>query len=44
VVAAGNFGCLIGNIGQYGHLAIPIAHTVELLDWATGGPRPAAFR
>jgi glycolate oxidase iron-sulfur subunit len=22
---------------------IPIVHTVELLDWATGGPRPAAF-
>ena len=24
--------------------AIPIVHTVELLDWATGGPRPAALK
>jgi glycolate oxidase iron-sulfur subunit len=23
--------------------AIPIVHTVELLDWAHGGPRPAAL-
>jgi glycolate oxidase iron-sulfur subunit len=23
--------------------AIPIVHTVELLDWATGGPRPQAL-
>ena len=22
---------------------IPILHTVELLDWATGGPEPAAL-
>jgi glycolate oxidase iron-sulfur subunit len=22
---------------------VPIVHTVELLDWATGGPRPAAL-
>jgi glycolate oxidase iron-sulfur subunit len=21
----------------------PIVHTVELLDWATGGPKPAAL-
>jgi glycolate oxidase iron-sulfur subunit len=41
VIAAGNFGC-IGNIAA--GTGIPIAHTVELLDWATGGPRPAAFR
>jgi glycolate oxidase iron-sulfur subunit len=20
---------------------VPVVHTVELLDWATGGPRPA---
>ncbi len=38
VIAAGNFGC-IGNIAS--GTGIPIAHTVELLDWATGGPRPA---
>lgn len=40
IIAAGNFGC-IGNIAS--GTGIPIAHTVELLDWATGGPRPAAL-
>jgi hypothetical protein len=24
--------------------AIPIVHTVELLDWATGGPMPEGWR
>jgi glycolate oxidase iron-sulfur subunit len=23
--------------------AIPVVHTVELIDWATGGPAPEAF-
>jgi glycolate oxidase iron-sulfur subunit len=40
IVASGNFGC-IGNIAAA--TAIPIVHTVELLDWATGGPRPRAL-
>ncbi len=40
VVAAGNLGC-ITQIGQA--VAVPVLHTVELLDWATGGPRPAAL-
>ncbi|MBM3647632.1 MAG: 4Fe-4S dicluster domain-containing protein [Alphaproteobacteria bacterium] len=40
VVAAGNFGC-IGNIAA--GTGLPVVHTVELLDWATGGPRPAAL-
>lgn len=40
LIAAGNFGC-IGQIGAA--TAIPICHTVELLDWATGGPRPPAL-
>ncbi|NBT33608.1 MAG: glycolate oxidase iron-sulfur subunit, partial [Rhodobacteraceae bacterium] len=22
---------------------VPVVHTVELLDWATGGPKPAAM-
>ena len=35
VIAAGNFGC-IGNIAS--GTGIPVVHTVELLDWATGGP------
>ncbi|WP_299359442.1 glycolate oxidase subunit GlcF [uncultured Paracoccus sp.] len=40
VVAAGNIGCMI-QIGSGTDL--PIVHTVELLDWATGGPCPAAL-
>ena len=39
-VAAGNIGCL-EQIGAA--LDSPVVHTVELLDWATGGPRPAAL-
>jgi glycolate oxidase iron-sulfur subunit len=37
IIATGNIGCMmqIGSATQ-----IPILHTVELLDWATGGPRP----
>ncbi|TDX62746.1 glycolate oxidase iron-sulfur subunit [Methylosinus sp. sav-2] len=37
VIAAGNLGCMI-QIGQ--GTAIPIVHTVQLLDWASGGPSP----
>lgn len=40
VVAAGNIGC-ITQIGL--GTALPVVHTVELLDWATGGPKPAAM-
>jgi len=40
LVAAGNVGC-ITQIGQ--GTALPVVHTVELLDWATGGPMPAAL-
>ncbi|TDR90102.1 glycolate oxidase subunit GlcF [Enterovirga rhinocerotis] len=40
VIAAGNIGC----ITQIGHgTSIPIVHTVELLDWATGGPMPPSL-
>jgi glycolate oxidase iron-sulfur subunit len=38
VVAAGNVGC-IAQIGPA--VSAPVIHPVELLDWATGGPRPA---
>jgi glycolate oxidase iron-sulfur subunit len=38
LVAAGNIGC-IEQIAQGTNL--PVVHTVELLDWATGGPPPA---
>jgi glycolate oxidase iron-sulfur subunit len=41
VIATGNIGC-ITQIGS--GTGIPIVHTVELLDWATGGPRPAALK
>ena len=37
LVAAGNIGCLV-QIG--GGIHMPVVHTVELLDWAYGGPRP----
>ena len=40
VIATGNIGCAT-QIGQ--RAAVPVVHTVELLDWATGGPAPAAL-
>jgi glycolate oxidase iron-sulfur subunit len=40
LIAAGNIGC-INQIGSGTDL--PVVHTVELLDWATGGPKPAAL-
>jgi glycolate oxidase iron-sulfur subunit len=45
IIATGNIGCMT----QIGHgLAgrgenVPIVHTVELLDWVTGGPMPEAL-
>jgi glycolate oxidase iron-sulfur subunit len=40
VIAAGNIGCMM-QIGSGTNT--PVVHTVELLDWATGGPRPRAM-
>ena len=41
IVATGNIGCLEQLSGGDGNgRALPVVHTVELLDWATGGPRP----
>jgi glycolate oxidase iron-sulfur subunit len=40
IVATGNIGCMT-QIGSA--TSIPVVHTVELLDWATGGPAPAAI-
>ncbi|OWT56195.1 glycolate oxidase subunit GlcF [Candidimonas nitroreducens] len=37
IIAAGNMGCLV-QISLY--TDIPVAHTVQLLDWAAGGPPP----
>jgi glycolate oxidase iron-sulfur subunit len=40
VVATGNVGCIMQlRSGS----SLPVVHTVELLDWACGGPRPAAL-
>ena len=41
VIAAGNIGCM-KQIG--GGTAVPVVHTVQLLDWANGGPKPPALR
>ncbi|TCP38672.1 glycolate oxidase subunit GlcF [Rhodovulum marinum] len=40
VIATGNIGCMM-QIGS--GTEVPVVHTVELLDWATGGPRPRAL-
>jgi len=40
VIATGNIGCAV-QIGR--RTGVPVVHTVELLDWATGGPAPACF-
>ena len=40
IIAAGNIGCMM-QIGS--GTTVPVVHTVELLDWATGGPRPRAL-
>ena len=40
IIAAGNIGCMM-QIGS--GTGIPVVHTVELLDWATGGPKPPAL-
>ena len=55
LVAAGNIGCInqiAQGLQASGKVApgsvasgsrVPVVHTVELLDWATGGPKPAAL-
>jgi glycolate oxidase iron-sulfur subunit len=40
VIAAGNIGCITQIAAG---TAIPVVHTVELLDWATGGPVPVGL-
>jgi glycolate oxidase iron-sulfur subunit len=39
VIAAGNIGCMVQIAGG---TSVPVVHTIELLDWATGGPRPGS--
>jgi len=46
VIAAGNIGCLVQieqGLRERGD-AVPVLHTIELVDWATGGPQPEAMR
>ncbi|MNO03046.1 glycolate oxidase iron-sulfur subunit [compost metagenome] len=40
LIATGNIGCMtqIATGSQ-----LPIVHTIELLDWAYGGPKPAVL-
>jgi len=41
VIATGNVGCATQLQSR---LSVPVVHTVELLDWATGGPQPPALQ
>ena len=46
VIASGNIGCLVQieqGLRERGG-AVPVLHTIELVDWATGGPQPEAMR
>jgi glycolate oxidase iron-sulfur subunit len=40
LVASGNVGCMTQIAAE---TALPVVHTAELLDWATGGPMPPAL-
>ena len=40
MIAAGNIGCITQIAAG---TAIPVVHTVELIDWATGGRKPEAL-
>ena len=37
IIAAGNIGCITQLASGTG---VPVIHTIELLDWAQGGPKP----
>jgi glycolate oxidase iron-sulfur subunit len=39
LIAAGNIGCITQLSGE----TVPVVHTVELLDWMSGGPPPPGF-
>jgi glycolate oxidase iron-sulfur subunit len=40
IVATGNIGCITQISGG---TKLPVVHTIELLDWAQGGPMPASL-
>jgi glycolate oxidase iron-sulfur subunit len=45
MIAAGNIGCIVQiekGVSAAGG-SMPVLHTIELLDWITGGPRPRKF-
>lgn len=37
IIATGNIGCMTQIAAK---ASVPVVHTVELLDWVSGGPRP----
>jgi glycolate oxidase iron-sulfur subunit len=41
LIATGNIGCITQLASG---CEVPVVHTVELLDWATGGPEPRGLR
>jgi glycolate oxidase iron-sulfur subunit len=41
LVATGNIGCITQLAAGCN---VPVVHTVELLDWATGGPKPRTVK
>ena len=40
LISTGNIGCMIQIANG---ISIPIVHTVELIDWYTGGPKPRSL-
>ncbi|TAK48379.1 MAG: glycolate oxidase iron-sulfur subunit [Xanthobacteraceae bacterium] len=40
VIATGNIGCMVQIASG---TSTPVVHTIQLIDWATGGPPPAAL-
>ncbi len=40
IIATGNIGCLTQIAAA---VPVPVVHTIELVDWATGGPAPFAL-
>ena len=40
-ISTGNIGCMIQIANG---ISIPIVHTVELIDWYTGGPKPRSLK
>jgi glycolate oxidase iron-sulfur subunit len=41
LIAAGNIGCITQIAAGTG---VPVVHTIELIEWATGGAAPRALK